>query len=287
MEPPDLLIRPFQPSDIDAGMRFKQFAGWNQVPEDWMGLLQLDPEGCFVGEIDGSVVGTATGLRFDERLGWIGMVLVDPDFRRRGIATRLMLHAIEYLESSPCRCLKLDATDAGAKVYEKMGFQVEYTVERWLRAGRSKNRFEESDASIRAVEFEDLARIGKWDEPIFGGDRTRLLEWYLTRCKAYWLRRAEAPEGFVFGRPGSNAFQIGPLAADTIEVAEILFRRLLAEVPGDRVIADIVTPNAAATSMLEAHGFKRFRVLQRMFRSVNKNPGIPGKVFCIAGFEFG
>ena len=45
------------------------------------------------------------------------MMLVHPDVRRQGIATKLMQHVIEWLQNRAVQCIKLDATPAGAKVY--------------------------------------------------------------------------------------------------------------------------------------------------------------------------
>src|SRR2546426_12200613 len=76
--------------DIPAGMRLKEIAGWNQTPADWERFLSASPEGCFVTEVEGRVVGTATTINYEDRFAWIGMVLVDPDYRGRGIGTRLL-----------------------------------------------------------------------------------------------------------------------------------------------------------------------------------------------------
>ena len=50
------------------------------------------------------------------------MVLVDPQQRRQGIATRLMNVALDYLKDKVAT-VKLDATAEGKPVYEKFGFR--------------------------------------------------------------------------------------------------------------------------------------------------------------------
>src|SRR5262249_14432576 len=104
---PSIRIRKMRPADIALGMRLKTKAGWNQCEADWKAYLQIEPDGCSVAERDGRAVGTATAIPYEERFGWIGMVLVDVDARRKGVGTRLVAETIAYLESVSCRCQKL------------------------------------------------------------------------------------------------------------------------------------------------------------------------------------
>src|SRR6476659_1332584 len=129
-----LQIRLLFESDIAAAMRLKDAAGWNQTEADWRRLLLLEPHGCFCAIKDGRVVGTTTTTTYGEDLAWIGMVLVDPDYRGQGIATKLMNVALNYLKEK-VQTVKLDATPLGKPVYEKFGFQIESLVERWRGNG--------------------------------------------------------------------------------------------------------------------------------------------------------
>ena len=110
-----ITIRTMTRADIDLGMRLKEQAGWNQTEDDWRRLIESDPEGVFVAELtQGSVpAGAAATVCYGKRLGWIGMVLVGPRFRRRGIGTRLVNRCIEYLRERGVETIKLDATPAG------------------------------------------------------------------------------------------------------------------------------------------------------------------------------
>ena len=70
--------------DIDPAVQLSTSAGWNQTASDWRLLMQLSPDGCFGIHGDGNLVATATLMRYDRRLGWVGMVLTHADYRRRG-----------------------------------------------------------------------------------------------------------------------------------------------------------------------------------------------------------
>lgn len=273
--------------DIPALMRLKEEVGWNQVAEDWKAYLHLEPQGCFVAEVDGQAVASTTTINYQGRFGWIGMVIVHSAQRRRGIATRMVRHAITYLESVACPCQKLDATNAGVPVYESLGFSVECQVERWLRPGAVE---ESRGAVTEAVPFSaaHLDAVDGLDREAFGASRRPLLRWYCSnRSPRFLVSGSSRARGFVAGRQGSSARQLGPLVAESPEIAEILMRRFLASVGGEPVMADVAAHNQAAVRLLNQLGFTRQRVLQRMFRGPNLWPGQLQKIFCVAGFEYG
>ena len=115
-------------TDIDDGLRLCRVSGWNQVRRDWEQFLALTPDGSCVAEHEGRVVGTVTTVRYGTRFAWIGMVLVDPAVRGRGIGTRLLDHALALLSDMPLVCL--DATPAGHALYLSRGFTEEGQIHR-------------------------------------------------------------------------------------------------------------------------------------------------------------
>src|SRR2546421_12274243 len=94
----DLDIRRLSKSDIPAAMNLKELAGWNQSARDWQRLLEAEPGGCFAACQGDRVVATTTTTTYGKTLAWIGMVLVDREYRRLGIATSLMCQALGYLQ---------------------------------------------------------------------------------------------------------------------------------------------------------------------------------------------
>ena len=84
-----LRIRLFAKGDLAFADSLRALVGWNQTPDDWLRFLNHQPDGCFVAEWDGQPVGTATTTIYEDKVAWIGMVLVHPDARRRGIEAAL------------------------------------------------------------------------------------------------------------------------------------------------------------------------------------------------------
>src|SRR5437879_9739238 len=114
-------------------MRLKEAAGWNQTAADWQRVLGLEPDGCFAIECDGQVRATTTAVCFGRELAWVGMVLTDAQYRGRGFARQLMEHTLAHLRGKRMQWIKLDATDMGRPLYERLGFREEGSIERWIR----------------------------------------------------------------------------------------------------------------------------------------------------------
>lgn len=128
-------------------MALKEEAGWNQTAEDWLKLFEAAPEGCFGIELEGVLAATTTAVCYGGELAWIGMVLTAGRFRRRGLASLLMTHTLDYLDDQ-VDWIKLDATEMGRPVYRRFGFEEECAVERWLRDGSPARPFTEERCEI-------------------------------------------------------------------------------------------------------------------------------------------
>src|SRR5688572_26195122 len=91
--------RNMKPDDIPAGLLLCRSAGWNQLGHDWELFLQINPEGSRVAlDEAGNVVGTVTTFRYQDHFTWIGMVLVNPEWKRQGIGTQLLMEALQLVK---------------------------------------------------------------------------------------------------------------------------------------------------------------------------------------------
>ena len=152
----ELSLRVMGKDDVPAVEELRRLAEWNQTPEDWRRLLELEPEGCFLAELESELAGTVTTTAYGQAIAWLGMMLVHPKHRRQGIATRLMGQAIEYLRGRGVRCIRLDATPAGYPVYERLGFVPEWTLTRGQRPAQ-----DERQASNSGCWCSDDAGVGR------------------------------------------------------------------------------------------------------------------------------
>src|SRR5262245_43320598 len=232
-----MTIRPMTAADIPAGMRLRDLAGWNQTEQDWRRFLKMEPSGCFVACVDGRVRGTVTTLDFEKRFGWVSMVLVDPEYRRQGIGTRLLETGLAALERAGVETVKLDATPMGRTVYLQRGFVDEYGIERWDGVSCATK-----GAGLPTMKRADLARVCDWDRAVFGADRSRLLEALWEENPRYSAVAYQGGEiaGYVLGRVGTRAHYLRPwVAKPDTGIAEELVREFLHRVANEPVFVDI------------------------------------------------
>jgi GNAT superfamily N-acetyltransferase len=272
--------------DIPGGVRLNSIAGWNQTDADWERFLTASPSGCFVMEHDGKIVGTSATLPYEERFAWIGMVLVDPEYRSRGIGTSLLESAIEHLDGAAIPTIKLDATPAGKPLYEKLGFVTEYEIDRWILKRSATDGAAEQGAGQSVA---NLSAVFEFDRRAFGADRSALLRSY-SECApdlTLIVKRSGQLTGYAFGRRGLFADHMGAWMSRDEESARTLLSDFLHRSSSDTIIVDALRSSRIATDLLREHGFSPARLLTRMYRGPNTYPGEPETLCAILGPEFG
>lgn len=267
---------PLQADDAAAGLALSAAAGWNQTLDDWRLFIG---HGHSVGCRDaaGRLVATAAALPYEGGQGWISMVLVDPAFRHQGLATRLMDRCVQALRSRGIAPV-LDATPAGAQVYSRIGFVPGFELDRWQGDGGGE------PAQVATADIQPVLDL---DRAATGLGRAFVLADFLQRAGSrVWL--AEGGDGFVLARQGHRAWQLGPLVARDEASALALLRRALAALAG-RVFLDVPRCWSALTAALAARGFTPQRGFVRMAWSADRarGPSVPGRLFVLAGPEFG
>lgn len=261
--------------DIDSGMALSTEAHWNQVEPDWLHFIT---EGKAFGMRDGTgrLVASAAALPYDGPFGYVGMVLVTKDFRRRGIATELVAGCIDALQERRLISV-LDATAAGAEVYRKQGFLPQFVFDRW--EGRSEGDGEAMDLRVAA------APISTLDASAFGARRKALMDDFLRREDTRCVVPAVG-EGFAMIRRGRRAWQAGPVVAARESDALDMVGRLFGTIRG-AVFIDVPARWRALGAWLTARGFSIQRSFTRMALGRSKPFGDPGRLFAVAGPEFG
>ena len=266
-----LVIRQMTAADIPLGMTLKTLSHWNQTAADWRALFSYNPEGCFVAEWDGKPAGTTTTTVHDGKVGWIGMVLVHPDARGRGIGTALLEHAIAYLQGTGVPSIKLDATPAGKRVYVPLGFQDEYELERVEAMAAGGN----ADCGPQIANL-NVDKILDMDREAFGVTRKpvlrRLANEFPDLCWQASDTKTGNLDGYLLTRPGANACFIGPWVARSAGTAESLLRACLKKLAGQRVFMDVPV-NHPARALAARYGFKTQRPFTRMWLGCNDWPG--------------
>lgn len=91
--------------------------------------IRSDATTLLFARIDGTIVGTLSLVVFAVPTGkraWIEDVVVDPEFRERGVAQALVSEAVRRAGAASCRTVDLTSRpdrQAANRLYERLGFE--------------------------------------------------------------------------------------------------------------------------------------------------------------------
>ena len=277
-------LRALGERDLPGCLRLSAAARWNQNEADWRLMLQIG-RGWGIVLADGTLAASTLVLPYDG-FAWISMVLVLPEHRKQGLATRLLRTALSSLEQEG-KVPVLDATPAGRAVYLREGFADAWGFKRY-RLSAPAEGLRRRHESVRPLQARDWGRLLEIDRAAFGGSREPLLRALAERLPGAALvaERRGAIAGYIFGRDGREAQQLGPLVAEDSAAAKALLESALAgaSLP---VYADIADHTPTLLAWLEALGFAYQRPFTRMVRGAGAAPGDARRVFLVAGPELG
>ncbi len=282
-----ITVREMELSDIGHLMKLKDAEGWNQTEKDWELLIMYEESVNRVALQDDRIAGSITAIKYNSSVAWIGMMLVEKNYRGRGISKLLLNEVIHKLNN--CSSIKLDATPAGRPLYLKLGFIYEYTLYRMTNMSVSDASLNMQSVETVKIRPEDLPEVAEFDKIVFGADRTELIKHlYVNDPELAWLiRDNNRTAGFIMGRKGSDYTQIGPLYATSQKGAKALIRSALGQLSGKAVVVDVHANKPAIIQWFEGVGFTSQRPFDRMYLKHNPNPGSVDTQYLIAGPELG
>jgi ribosomal protein S18 acetylase RimI-like enzyme len=277
-----------QPGDVDSAIKLSTAEGWNQTEKDWKLFIETPGNVSLVAEADNKVIGTTTVMNYSNTVAWIAMVLVDREYRGRGVSKALLENTLEKLEQ--CASIKLDATAAGQGLYQKFNFSDEHLIARMTNLS-IKDLFLQDDYDISAepIQVTDIPKVVAYDEIVFGANRSILIESLIKQYpnKARILKRNNLITGIALGRDGHNYHHIGPVLAPNANDAKKLISKALKELINQPVVVDVLCDKKVIVAWLQSIGFIKQREFIRMYKNQNPFPGVIDKQFLVCGPEFG
>jgi GNAT superfamily N-acetyltransferase len=260
--------------DARAGLMLSAEANWNQNEADWRLFLK---EGSVFGvrDRDRRLIATAALLPYTSANAWISMVLVTANWRRHGLATRLVDTCLDTATKRGLTCW-LDATPAGAAVYGPLGF----TPTLQLRRLRRENS--PQAGTSRLLSTCNLAELIARDTSAMGFDRNVLLAELAGRPGSRLLSSGDA---VALVRDGRKARHIGPLFASAPDQA-IAMVEVIARSEAGPWLIDAVNGQQEFLKGLTGSGWIVERPYQRMRfgRATTRAETLP---FAVAGPEYG
>lgn len=231
--------------------------------------LRLQPNGWFAATFDDTIVGIG-GATVYGQFSYIGMIGVLPTFQHHGIGQAVMEHILTWLQKRGCPTALLDASPAGKRLYERLGFVTDDSVAElhynWeqvpaLPPPAPPAHYRDYVAPMRQ---EDLPALVTFDQSRFGAARPAVIASYLAdyRERAFVARNAA---GKISGYLIAQHKALGPWVAETYDDAERLLVQALTQPFKDAITRVLVpTINRDAERLLLRHGFSVQRTLHHM-----------------------
>jgi GNAT superfamily N-acetyltransferase len=175
---PDPSVRPLEPRDIDAVHRvsiaaFDDLAHRFGAPPDPVGtiasarvrigrLLETDPGGAWVAELDGDVLGCSLAL-LREGVWGLSLLVVRPDTQSSGIGRELLARARAYGDGARGWIVLASRDPRALRSYARLGLHLHPAL-----AARGRPRWMAPPAEVRPGTLADLPLTADVDRAVRG-----------------------------------------------------------------------------------------------------------------------
>lgn len=270
-------------SEVKTAIDWAQAEGWNPGLNDAAAFYAADNTGFLMGALEGEPIATISAVKYGSSFGFIGLYIVKEAFRGQGFGLKIWQQAMDSLSG---RNIGLDGVIAQQENYKKSGFKLAYRNIRFAGSSRKSPTIDARITDINDLNYSDLEL---YDRDFFPEERSAFLQEWISPRNTQGLALVDGSKILGYGciRPCICGFKIGPLNAETPDLALALFTALSRLVPnGSDIFLDVPEPNSAAVALAQAAGMSPVFETARMYTKAT--PGIAlDKTFGVTTFELG
>ncbi|MEM2946999.1 MAG: GNAT family N-acetyltransferase [Candidatus Bathyarchaeia archaeon] len=258
-------VRLMSPEDIEFAVRLTDTMNWNLTERDFEFMMQLEPEGCFTLLCNSEKIGITTTVSYGQ-IGWIGNVIVDEKYRRKGAGSIIVKHAANYLRSRGAKALGLYSYEEKVNFYARIGFKrnLEFAV---LKGKLSSINIKTVD--VKEAGKTEMQKIIDFDNYYFGASRKKLLEKIINKEGNLCYCHMENGDisGYIMAKVYNRYVEIGPLICkrEKSNVAKSLLVALLKRIGDSEVWICLPKNEEAIINMLLGLGLREsFKVVRML-----------------------
>ncbi len=242
-------IKPLEHSDITA-LSELQPDGWPDIVPSFE--FYYNSEFCFPITVtnENKIVGIGTTI-IHNNVAWLAHIIVHPESRNKGIGQLITQTLVDSTKEQHCETAYLIATDLGAPVYTKLGFETEteYLVFKDITIGKSLTVHK----NIESFSEKYRDQITAIDRAVSGEDRITHIEKYFS--SAFLYCQDNTVEGYFLPELGDGLI-IATTAPAGVELMKLRLQS------NDHAIFPIDNVNAAA--FLYQDNYKEIKTIKRM-----------------------
>lgn len=286
----DYIIRPLTANEVQQAVDWAGHEGWNPGVHDAECFRPTDPDGFLGGFLDGEMIASVSAVNYDDAFSFLGFYIVKPEFRHHGHGLEIAGHALAHCTG---RNMGLDGVVEQQDNYRKSGFTFAYNN---YRFSGTKTRILAKLGTRPNDHVADLNSASNdlkaYDRKLFPAARDLFLESWLgsySHVSKLYTENGRI-RGYATLRPCLTGYKVGPLFADTPEIAKALLAALLESIPVDHneheVFVDMPQPNTAAFALANELGLDKVFETARMYS--DHEPDIDlSRIFGVTTFEMG
>ena len=275
-------IRNMKEKEIEIAVEWAAQEGWNPGIHDSQSFYKTDPNGFFLGELNGEPIGCISAVAYQNNFGFMGFYIVKSQYRGKGYGIQLWNRGVEYLKG---RNIGLDGVVAQQENYKKSGFKLAYRNIRFEGTTKAVHVSEDL-LNLLDIPFEE---IHEYDIKMFSVPRPEFLKPWINQPKsvALGIKKDGNLAGYGVIRKCRKGYKIGPLFANDKETANKLFNGLVSKVKaGEPFYLDTPEPNKEAVLLAEKNKMTKVFETARMY--TGEIDILPvNNIFGVTSFELG
>lgn len=267
-------------SDLSLILDWAADEGWNPGIDDAQAFLAADPAGFYVAvDQQDEPVASVSVVNHTADFAFLGLYIVRPEFRGRGIGLGLWRHAMQH---SGSRTVGLDGVEAQQENYRASGFAY------WGATTRFTGRLTERiGQDIRPAAPQDISTLIQIEGAASGVSKPDYLRPWLigSGTRATFVKHDQSGSAsFCTIRSCQTGAKIGPLVATNVDVARELIAHAAAGVSGP-ISMDVPNTSTALAEMCLTLGWQPGFQTARMYKGAFD--GAAHRCFAVTSLELG
>jgi len=270
--------------------------GWNPRKHEYLPFYLANPNGHKGIFFNDKIIASLSAVPYSKDLAYLGIYIVDPNYREQGVGQILAKAALEEL--ADCSLIGINAVQQQVSNYQrKYGFVSFHNNSRWTGEFKIQNNFalrrSEVDIKIVGREGLDINQLIDYDASIFSVPRAKFLRKWIEMPESYLLAAIKNEKICGYGVISKciDGYKIGPLFANDKEIAQKLYASFayILQVKRNIVHLDVPENNQTAVKLATQFGLYKTFETTRMYKS--KEPLIEkpsnSNVYAITTLEIG
>ncbi|WP_144501918.1 GNAT family N-acetyltransferase [Bacillus thuringiensis] len=233
------------------------------------------------------LIASAAIILYGEALASIGMVIVHPDYKGRGIGKMITNSCMNSVSAQTP--FMLIATDEGKPLYKKLGFKVVSYVSKYIcNSYNANHKCAENEEYMMVYKESDLEGIIKIDKGAFGTSRNEFLKQRIMQSEQCVVVKdtKENVVGYGISIQTPENKIIGPVVAKNNEMAMRIVHDL-ARGHNGKLRMDVPEGKNDFMKELEIAGFKKVNTPPIMMKNSNRLLKRNSELYSIAAQIFG